>query len=180
MGLKNQPFKKFWGIVKQVAPTVLAATGNPLGAAIVRSALGGKDSDDVDQLVEQASMTPDGVEKLRLAEVELKRFESEKGVKFAELEVRDVESARLHNIEMRKLGDRTTTQLAWLIVGAFIAMAVSILVASLAGLPTAESTVVGTIIGYLVSEAKQVTAFYFGSSRGSRNKDAVLAEKQEP
>lgn len=175
MALKGEPFKKFWGVVKQIAPTVLAATGNPLGAALVRTALGGKDSDDVEHLVEQASMTPEGVEKLRLAEIDLQKFESEKGLKFAELDVQDVTSARQHDLEMRKQGDRTTTQLAWLIVGAFISVSLAIVVASLLGLSSAESTTVGAIIGYLLGEAKQVTAFYFGSSRGSRNKDAAIA-----
>lgn len=176
MGLKGQPFKKFWGVVKQVAPTVLAATGNPLGAALVRGVLGGKDGDDVENLVEQASMTPEGVERLKLAEIELQKFESEKGIKFAELDVRDVESARLHEIEMRKQGDRTTMQLAWLIVGAFIVVSLTIVGASLLGLSSAESTVVGSIIGYLLGEAKQVTAFYFGSSRGSKEKTELMGK----
>lgn len=173
--MKGQPFKKFVGIVKQFAPTVLAATGSPLGAALVRKALGGGDGADVEKLVEEASMTPDGVERLRLAEIDLQKFESEKGIKFAEFDLADVQSARAHDIEMRKQGDRTTTQLAWLIVGSFISVCLAIVVASLLGLSAAESTTVGAIIGYLLSEAKQVTAFYFGSSRGSKVKDAALS-----
>jgi hypothetical protein len=33
----------------------------------------------------------------------------------------------------------------------------------------------GTIFGYLSSEAKQASAFYFGSSEGSQAKDATIA-----
>jgi hypothetical protein len=178
MALKGEPFKKFFGIVKQVAPTVLTAMGQPIGAALLRTALGGKEGDDVEKLVEDASMTPEGIERLRLAEIDLQKFESEKGVKFAELDVADVASARQHDIEMRKQGDRTTTQLAWLLVGAFVALSAAIVVASLLGLSAAESTTVGAIIGYLLGEAKQVTAFYFGSSRGSKSKDAAISGRQ--
>lgn len=175
--MKGQPFKKFLGIVKQIAPTALVAMGQPVGAALLRQVLGGKDGDDVEKLVEGATLTPDGIERLKLAEIELQKFESEKGIRFAELDVADVQSARQHDIEMRKQGDRTTKQLAWLIVGAFVALSATVVFAALLGLGPVESTLVGSIIGYLLGEAKQVTAFYFGSSRGSKEKTELMGSK---
>lgn len=179
MIVAGHPFQKFLGILKQAAPLVLTAAGQPVAAAIVRKALGAAPDKDIGELVEEHTMTPEGIERLKLAQVALEQFQTESGIKLADIDVRDVEGARAHDIEMRKQGDRTTTQLAWLLVGSFVALSVAVVAANLMHLGATESTIVGTIIGYLLNESKQVTAFYFGSSRGSKDKDAAMATRAE-
>lgn len=179
MALAGHPFAKLAGVLKQLVPTVFEAAGGPLGGiagTVIRKALGVTDDKDLTDAVTAATMTPEGISQLKLAELDLQKLEADNGFKFAELDVRDLESARNHEVEMRKQGDKTTTQLAWLLVGAFVLVSVTVVVGHLFGLSNTESTLLGTIIGYLLTESKQVTAFYFGSSRGSREKDATIAE----
>lgn len=173
------PFQKFAAVLKQLAPTVLTAVGGPAGAlaaTLIKSSMGAGPETDAAKVVEEALASPEGMQKLRLAEIDLQKYEADNGFKFADLEVQDVRDARQHDIEMRKQGDRTTTQLAWLLVGSFVVLSVAVVASNLLGLNNAESTMVGTIIGYLLNESKQVTAFYFGSSRGSKLKDATIAD----
>ena len=42
---------------------------------------------------------------------------------------------------------------------------------------TAESAIAGTVIGYLSAKAEQVTAYYFGSSAGSKAKTDLMARR---
>ncbi len=70
------------------------------------------------------------------------------------------------------VGDKTTRNLAYLIVlggGVMIGC-------TLAGFTKVDSVLAGTLIGYAVSEMKQVLTYYFGSSAGSKDKDNTLAE----
>jgi hypothetical protein len=182
MALKGEPFKKLGGLFKQMLPTVLAGISGPAAPmvfAAARTLLGDKAGDEggLAEAVEQALGTPDGRAKLKELELAAKKLEADTGVRFAELEVQDVSSARLHGVEMSRQGDRTTKHLAWLLVGAFIVVSITIIVAELLGLGAGESTLVGSIIGYLLGEAKQVTTYYFGSSRGSKEKTDLLAGK---
>lgn len=172
------PFAKFGAILKQIAPTLLTAVGGPAGAIagqLIRKATGAAPDADLENVVSDALQTPEGLEKIKLAEIELQRFEADNDFKFSDLEVQDVNAARLHDVEMRKAGDKTTTQLAWVIVVSFVVLSAAIVVGHMLQLDGGmESTLVGIVIGYLVNEVKQVTAFYFGSSRGSREKDETI------
>ena len=62
---------------------------------------------------------------------------------------------------------------AWLGIGivlAFFAMAMVVLL----GFGAADTVLAGTLIGYMAANAQQVVAYYFGSSSGSKAKDAML------
>ena len=61
-------------------------------------------------------------------------------------------------------------------VGAFIAM----VGATLAGFAKVESVLAGTLVGYLSAKCEQVLAYYFGSSKGSEQKSALLAAANPP
>jgi hypothetical protein len=47
---------------------------------------------------------------------------------------------------------------------------------AVAKIPPQGWLLVGNISGYLANEAKQAAAFYFGSTAGSQNKDATIAD----
>lgn len=44
------------------------------------------------------------------------------------------------------------------------------------GTVAAVFTLIGTIVGYIASDAKQVVSYYFGSSRGSQDKSTALSD----
>lgn len=171
------PFQKLGGILKAVAPTLLKAVGGP-GAAIAltiaKKALGGEGlSDDaLTEAVEAATTTPEGIQKLREIEADLKKTEGELGFKFEQLATQDRADARAREIAMGGQGDHTTRNLAYVMIFAFIAVALGVLM----GFAKVESALAGTIVGYMVGEAKQVIAYYFGSSSGSKAKTDLLSK----
>ena len=69
------------------------------------------------------------------------------------------------------LKDPTTRVLAFTIVGAFITIIVGVLL----GYAHVESALAGTLVGYISAKTEQVVAYYFGSSAGSKSKDATIA-----
>ena len=88
------------------------------------------------------------------------------------VELDDVKSAREREVGVK---DNVNRILAYSVVGAFIAM----VGATLLGYAKVDSVLAGTLVGYLSAKCEQVLAYYFGSSRGSQEKTAMLA-KAEP
>lgn len=87
--------------------------------------------------------------------------------------VADRSSAREMQISTKAF---TVPTLAFVIVGAFIAMVVG----TLLGYAKVDSVLAGTLVGYLSAKCEQVIAFYFGSSQGSQAKDILLANSSPP
>lgn len=156
----------------KIAPTVATALAGPLGGVAVAAlgkALGWDDAtpEKVSAMLESGNLNGEQVAAIRQAELALKQHESDNGFKFAELEIRDRDSARQREMAVK---DSTNQVLAFTIVGAFIAM----VAATLLGYAKVESVLAGTLVGYLSAKAEQVLAYYFGSSRGSQAKDATI------
>jgi hypothetical protein len=86
---------------------------------------------------------------------------------------KDIDSARQMQIATKS---STPTVLSYgvLIGGAAMMCAV------LFGYAKADSVLAGTLIGYAVSEMKSVLQYWFGSSEGSKSKDAVIAQSVQP
>lgn len=156
--------------LKKLAPTVASALMGPL-AGVAIGALSdamGVDKGKVQDILSTGSLTGDQLAQVKIAEIELKKHELDNGFKFAELEFRDRDSARQREMAIK---DRTNSILAYTVVGAFIA----VVAGTLAGYAKVESVLAGTLIGYLSAKAEQVLAYYFGSSRGSKDKDSAFA-----
>jgi hypothetical protein len=60
------------------------------------------------------------------------------------------------------------------VVAASVALGAAVVTGYVTKDPT-QATLVGTVLGYVFSEAKQVLAYYFGSSAGSDRKTELLA-----
>lgn len=162
----------------KIAPTVATALGSPL-AGLAVGALGkafGWDAADstvekVTTLLQSGNLTGEQVAAIKVAELELKKHESDNGFKFAELEIRDRASAREREV---KTGDKTTRNLAYLVVGSFVMVVISMLFAQV----TVESAMAGALVGYLSAKAEQVIAYYFGSTSGSARKTELLGQSK--
>ena len=88
-------------------------------------------------------------------------------------EVADRTSAR----ELQKsTSSMTVPLLAYLIVGSFVAM----VACTLAGYSHVDGALAGTLVGYLSAKCEQVVSFYFGSSKGSEDKNVLLANSTPP
>jgi uncharacterized membrane protein YphA (DoxX/SURF4 family) len=84
----------------------------------------------------------------------------------------DRDSARKREIAVR---GATTPALAWLVVAASVSLGAAVVMGYVTKDP-AQGTLVGTVLGYVFSEAKQVLAYYFGSSVGSDRKTELMAQ----
>jgi len=159
--------------LKQLAPTVASAFLGPLGGvavAAVGNLLGVSDAtqNKIAQVIASGKLTPEQIGDIKKLELNYQENEKERGFKYSELEFKDRDSARKREIETK---DGTNKTLAFLIIGAFLAM----VAATLLGYAKVESVLAGTLVGYLSAKAEQVLAYYFGSSSGSKAKTDLLA-----
>jgi hypothetical protein len=160
--------------LKTVAPTVATALGGPLAGLAVNAigdAFGWEDAtkEKVVDMLQSGQLSSEQLAAIKLAEIELKKQEQEQGFRFAELDVKDRDSARRREADTK---DNTNRILAFVIIAAFIAM----VGATLMGWTKAETVLAGTLIGYLSAKAEQVLAYYFGSTSGSSRKTELLAQ----
>ncbi len=159
----------------KVAPTIASALGGPLAGlatAAIAKALG-TTPEEATTIMQSGQFTSDQLAAIKLAEMEMKKHEEEYGFKFAELEIRDRDSARVREVAVK---DGVNTVLAYSIVGGFIAM----VGASLLGYAEVDSALAGTLVGYLSAKCEQVLSYYFGSTRGSDRKTELLAKSTPP
>lgn len=162
--------------VLKLAPTVASALGGPLAGIAVSAlgnALGMSDAtqEKVTAVLQSGQMTSDQIASVKQAELALKQHESDNGFKFAELDVRDRESARAMQTANKSL---TPEILSWIIVVGFFALNGWLIYD---GNPSALSEVIlGRIQGTVDTAFGIVLAFWLGSSRASQSKDATISD----
>ena len=177
-------WKDIAGIVGKAAPILGTLVGGPAGAAIgglIASALGTDNTPDAIQVA--IATNPDAA--LKLASLESDNKVKLQGMMFAhadneiaastaaiQADVADRDSARKREMAVK---DNTPAALAWIIVLASVALGAAVVTGYVSKDP-ALAGIVGTVIGYMFSEAKQVLAYYFGSSSGSARKTELLSQ----
>lgn len=179
-------------LVGAVAPTLGALLGGPLGGTAV-SALSniflGKENGTEEEVSAAVltGMTPDKI-------VEMKRIDKEHEVKMAELQldlvklnqtleityVEDVQDARKYRDDkVFWLGvvilSVFAVTMGMSLYGAYQILAGGITIKDVAAV-AAVSGFIGSIIGYVASNAQQVVGYFYGSSAGSAKKTDALAE----
>lgn len=165
-------------IVDFGAPLLGGAIGGPGGAALggVVADMFGGNPEDPGSLLQAMERDPE-------ARVKLAQIQSDERVRLREIaaeqtkaQLADRQSARQREVALQQAG-RTSWEmlvLAFLAVSGLIGIA---LVLFLSEVPEGAEEMLLMIIGALISRAGDVYAFYFGSSRGSKEKDRVLAER---
>lgn len=159
-------------VLKTVAPTIAMAVGGPFGAlaaTAISAALGTPAGDDKATEAALLSATPDTLLALRKGEQDFTVRMRELGISEDKLVYDDIANARAREVAVR---DNTPRNLAYLVL-AFAGLCIA---ATLAGWTKVDSALAGTLIGYLVAEARSALAYYFGSSKGSKDKDDAIAE----
>lgn len=160
-------------VAATVAPALATALGGPLAGIAVsemsKAVLGREDGDEAEVGAAIASGGADALLKLKTAESDFKIKLEELGLEGDRLAYADTASARERE---SKTGDTLTVQiLAAIIVGAFLSIVYKVLFSG----STIDSVVAGTLIGYVSAKADTVVGYYFGSSRGSKEKTDAMA-----
>jgi len=162
-------------IIKSVAPTVATALMGPLGGAAV-AAIGGvlgiaePTQKAISDIIQNGQMTPEQIGKLKELELQYQNDEKERQFKYADLTFQDVQSAREMEVATKSI---TPSVLSY----GVLAVGGSFLGAVLFGYAKVDSVLAGTLVGYIVSEMKQVLAYWLGSSAGSADKTQIIANQ---
>lgn len=161
--------------LKTLAPMVGSAFGGPFGgiaAGFIAEKLGleGKTVDAVTKALTDNKMTADQVTAIRLAEIDFTKFLAQNEITKDQLDTQNTADARAMQIAVKS---NTPDILAVIIVTGFF----GILIAMMMGLLTAsDQQALLILLGSLSAGFGAVLNFFFGSSRGSQNKDVLLAQ----
>ena len=162
-----------------IAPTLASALLGPMGGMAVAGlgkilGIDNATQKDITKAITDSKITPDQLAEIQKLELQYKNDEAERGFKYAELQFKDVDSAR--NLEVQT-HSYTPSILTWIIVIAVLALegamlfGVKILV---------DDIVLGRIMGTLDTSLGLVLAYWFGSNSSSARKTELLAQATPP
>lgn len=162
----------------QFAPTLLRFFGvGEKPVAVAEKVIG------IAQAVTGAASGPEALEALR-ANAQL-AADFNQAVLKAELELEeaylaDRRDARARDVEVRKLTGGSNTRADVMILGAVLGLIACLLVLAFfkANIPGEVVGIVSTIAGIFGACLRDAFQFEFGSSRGSREKDALLTDRK--
>lgn len=166
--------------IAAIAPTIAGLFGGPLaqmGVTAVEGALGlapGTATSNPDAVI-AAINNPDAAVKLAQIDADLKTKLMQGGIDLAKMGIDDTANARNREVLtkdfMPKLLGLGTMITFLLVIGSIIW---AIVAGKMPTLSTTDSILLGSILGYVVNDHKQVLAYYFGSSLGSASKDETI------
>ena len=165
--------------LKSLVPMLGAALGGPFGgiaAGFIAEKLGldGKTVDSVTKALGDGKMTAEQVSAIRLAEIDFSKFMAQNEISKDQLHVQNTDSARAMQIAVKS---HTPDILAIIIVTGFFGILVAMM---LGALTVSDQQSLLILLGSLSAGFGAVLNFFFGSSRGSQNKDVLLAQAPAP
>ena len=161
----------------KVAPMIGTAIGGPFGGMAASAALELLDIDpekgkEEEQLKEAlASMTPDQAIQLKMAEKNWLTTMKELDLKEQDLHVKDRDSAR----SMQVATGAWIVPVLAIITGVGFFAVVGLI---LTGKVPLDSTLTGFVLGAVSSKAEQIYNFFYGSSKGSKDKTIQMTNKK--
>ena len=179
---KKQAPLEWKSIITSVAPILSSALGGPLASlaykAIARYLLPEQaDNMSVKEIRKFLSgdmiLDPRSLEKLKEAEREFATQMRRLDIDVLKVELEDRQSARKRQSET---GDKWPNGLAVVILFGFFGVVAFILMNGLGHLDSATAAFCGTLVGYVSAKADQVISYFFGSSRGSKEKTKALSD----
>lgn len=185
----------FKDIIKRIAPIAGSLIGSPV-AGMAIAAIGeaiGMSQPTVERVasaIQSGSLTPEQLIAVRTADDALKVRLAEIGLDYKKIDA-ETERAYLADVQDARhtnAGDRGVFWLGMTILAVYAAVLAAALAGAYwllvkgdlksmdVGTVAATFTLIGTIVGYIASDAKQVVGYYFGSSKGSNDNRAALGD----
>ena len=156
--------------IEQLAPTIASCLGGPLAGMAVEaiSKAIGVDPSAVQDTINSGKLTAEQIASIQQAEIALKAKAQEMSLDFEQLAIQDRKSARDMQISTNSF---IPPVLSVMIVVAWAAIQFFLLTHVIE--PTMRE-LIARVLGTLDGALMLVLSFYFGSSSGSQNKDAML------
>lgn len=163
-------------IVSVIAPTLAGAFGTPLAGMAMKQLcdkfLGNPNATEEELSVAVQNMSPADIIRIKEIDADFQKTLSDNGIKLAEIDARDRDSARNMSIQMR---DWSPTVLMVLVYGFYAWMFDQLLHTTM---EQSVKDVLLPMVGVLTTIVIQVTNFKFGSSEGSKSKTTLLAQAE--
>lgn len=161
-------------LLKSLAPLLGSAIAGPFGgiaASFIADKLGVPER--TVQAVTEAlgNVTPEQAAQVRAAEVEFKKWLADNDLKREQLAYTDTQGARDMFSSTKSV---TPSILTWIVVTLTLIAEGALLFNQIP--PGADPIILGRVLGTMDSALMLVLGFWFGSSHGSQNKDALLAQ----
>lgn len=164
-------------LLKTLAPTLASALIGPLGVAAV-TALGSLFNIDnatvatVSKVFHDGKLTPEQLSGIKELEMKYKADEADRGFRYADLEFKDRDSARKANVE-----GGVQAHMFWLsVVLLALTLGTEIFILFNGYPKTLPEIIVGRILGLLDGVALLVLGYHYGTTSGSIQKSAMLAQ----
>lgn len=162
-----------------IAPAIATALGGPLaGTAVTQLEKwlgvepGTASAEDISKAVVGA--TPEQIGALKKIDYDYQLAMQQAGIDIIKIDAADRDSARNRQVQLK---DHAPEFLGTLIIAGFLTCVYAVLAGYVDGLKDpVTSALVGTLIGYVSAKADQVVSYYFGSSKGSRDKDVTIGK----
>lgn len=178
-------------VVAKLAPTIAACVGGPLAGGAVTAlesvfGITAQPNSSMDSRQDAVAAAISGATPEQLAA--MRKADQDYSARMAEAGFKDVETLAGLTVQDRvSARNMQTSTRSWMppvlggaIIAGSLAAAAAILAGKVSYSNTTEATMIGTVIGYLFSEAKAVLSFYFGSSSSSDRKTELLAQSIPP
>lgn len=161
--------------VKAVAPTIGTILGGPLVGTAVKVLgdvlLGNPNATETEIAAAVTGMTPEQVIALKKADQDFAVKMREADIRIDEIDAKDRDSARQRQAATK---DPTNGIIAFTVIGVWGLINWHLFTSD--GIPESTRDLIVRLLGTLDGVLMLVMYFYFGSSRGSREKDAALRE----
>jgi hypothetical protein len=161
--------------LKELAPMIGTALAGPLGGIAAsfiadKLGIGEKTVKAVTDALADGKLTADQLAALKLAEIEFRKYCMQHSIDIERINAADRDSARNMQIQTRS---PIPGALAMLITAGFFGILIGMMLGKL-NVSDQQSLLI--LLGALATAWGGVVNFYFGSSHGSQNKDALLAQ----
>lgn len=168
-------------VIGKLAPTVASALLGPLAGGAVAAigeifGISEPTQEKIQSLIESGQMTGEQIAALKMLELRLKAEEQERGFRYADLEVRDRESARERDAKLALAGKRNVR--ADLMAGLAVLMICAMvwLVWKDPTLPDDIKGIVTLVLGRFLGYLDNIYNYEFGATRISARQTELLAK----
>lgn len=163
--------------LKTIAPMLGTALGGPLGgaaAAFVADKLGlsEKTVDAVTSVLQSGQMTADQITQVKLAEIEFQKFLKDNAIKLEEVHANDRADARKMQTASKS---PMPAILSIMVTAGYFGVLLGMMTEALS---VRDSQALLIMLGSLGTAWGMVMAFWFGTTKGSSEKNELLARSQ--